>query len=246
MAATTALPPKGLFDRRNRIAAIQDAEFQNRVRSRVDYVKASEGAGSWYPPDGAPIVLRPIDWDIKPSGGKDGREVFGDTYKVAMIVADPQSTDNGKQVIYSFDCPKPKKDEDPTKSKFRSGIAGIRRLLRAVTPNTEDGSDPTEDETNWIPDPRNPTKDPGILEMMCEAGRQGQLLIRATPMSKVRVVPASKGKPERSFTEHYLTAISEYNPALDQTAVSDDDGGTADDAPIEEPEEAPAPKRRSA
>lgn len=238
-----------VFDSRSKFVTITDAQFQARQRERAPHVEESKGSSMRRPDDGVACRVRPIDWNITPRKDKTGQKVFGDNYQVAFQCFEPAKHKSGPedwfQTVYTFDCPRPRDNEDPNKSKFRSGIANMRKLLGAITPPLKDGSDATANEKNWVPDVKwvqsnGKSGNPGILESMCAAGRDGSILLQATPRVHERpyqkkdangkLMVDSEGKPVMDvFREYYLDDIIEINE--DGTPIGAPEEAPADDGP---------------
>lgn len=239
------------FDMQSTLQAISDVQFQARIRDRADIVKNSSGGGSGfsYPPDGIPVILAPIGFTVTPKVSKKDKSVLFDTYKLAFRGSvDEKHPFFSQTCVYYFDVWRAKPDAKADDNQFDRGAAGIRQILRAVVPPLEDGSDVTEDESSWLPDAewrasKGARGDCGLLEMMCAAGRAGELFIQATPKTGSRQGKGKDGKP-RDFPTHYLTYISEYIPGIGVKPAPDGDAPEVDDEDYTEPgdDEAAAPE----
>jgi hypothetical protein len=220
------------FSKESKAAVTSTAAFKAAVAKREQAIRESVPGSSYYPDFNVPVIFRPLEWGLKPMGGKPdpktgkAKEIMGHTYMVKCLIADethPGNTPVPKEFTEYYDVwtPKPGKED-----QYDFGAARLRGLLRCVIPAEQLAEeDPTADEANW----------PTILDEICEAGsNDGQpLLIRATPIKrpgKDYVDQKTKQvKPGRA--RRYLDSPEEFLGEQGTTDAQGDDVGAAEPEP---------------
>jgi hypothetical protein len=209
------------FSKESKQAIRSTAAFKAAVAKREQSVRESIPGSSYYPDFNVPVIFRPLEWGMKPMGGKPdpktgkAKEIMGHSYLVKCLITDDTHPGNTKEFTEYYDVwtPKPGKED-----QYDFGAARIRGLLRCVIPAEQlTEEDPTADENNWET----------ILDEICEAGSNDKqpLLIRATPISrpgKDYVDPKTK-QVKAGRAKRFLDAPEEWlGAAQPQDAQSDD------------------------